>query len=408
MSIGSGGWQDLASHRAWLDAEARGLLEFARGARLDRGFGWLGDHGAPLPGRPQPLWITARFTHIFALGELMGHPGCAPLCDHGLQSLAQDFADADHDGWFAELQDGGPSRPEKEAYSFAFVVLALSSASVAGHAGAADELRRALALVERYFWREDEGACCEAWDPAWTRPEPYRGANANMHMVEAFLAASDALQDPLWAQRGLRIADRLINQVARFHGWRVVEHFDDAWTPLPDYNTDVRDHPFRPFGVTPGHGLEWARLLMCLRATLDIAPPWLAEAARGLFDRAVQDGWVAPGGFVYTTDFAGAPVVDRRLHWVVTEAIGAAAVMREATGEAEYEAWYRRVWDFADAHLRDRIHGSWRHELDADLNPMQGTWSGKPDIYHALQATLIPRLPVSASVAGALRAGALR
>ena len=403
-----GSWRDLASHRAWLDAEARALLEFARGARLERGFGWLGDAGEVLPGRPQPLWITARLTHVFALGELLGHPGCAVLCDHGLRALLEDFADAAHDGWYAELQDGRASRPDKEAYSFAFVILAMSSATVAGRPGASEGLARALALVERYFWNEDEGACSEAWDPAWRRAEPYRGANANMHMVEAFLAASDALQDPLWTRRALRIAERLINDVARAHGWRVIEHFDEAWTPLPDYNTDARDHPFRPYGVTPGHGLEWARLLLHLRAALDAPPAWLLEAARGLFERAAGEGWAAPGGFVYTTDLKGAPVVARRLHWVVAEAIGAAAVLHEATGAAEYEAWYRRAWDFADLHLRDRTHGSWRHELDSGLNPVEGTWSGKPDVYHALQAALLPRLPLAVSIAGALRAGLMR
>jgi sulfoquinovose isomerase len=288
------------------------------------------------------------------------------------------------------------------------VILAMSSATVAGRAGAAAGLTRALGLVERHFWNEDEGACGEAWDPAWRTPEPYRGANANMHMVEAFLAAADALREPLWARRALRIAERLIDKVARAHDWQVIEHFDEAWTPLPDYNAGARDHPFRPFGVTPGHGLEWARLLLHLRAALDGPPDWLLEASRGLFERATQDGWAAPGGFVYTTDLSGAPVVTRRLHWVVTEAIGAAAVLHEATGAAEYEAWYRRAWDFADTHLRDRAHGSWRHELDADLNPIEGTWSGKPDVYHALQAALLPRRPLAGSLAGALAAGGLR
>ena len=229
-----------------------------------------------------------------------------------------------------------------------------------------------------------------------------------MHMVEAFLAAADALDEPLWADRALRIAERLIDGTARAHDWRVVEHFDADWTPLPDYNTDARDHPFRPFGATPGHGLEWARLLLNLRAVVASPPAWLLDAARGLFDRAIRDGWAAPGGFVYTTDFAGAPVVARRLHWVVAEAIGAAAALHEATGDPEYEALYRRAWDFADAHLRDRTHGSWRHELDPSLAPVAGTWSGKPDVYHALQATLLPRLPLSGSIAGALRAGGLR
>ncbi|HET6971179.1 MAG TPA: AGE family epimerase/isomerase [Phenylobacterium sp.] len=405
---GAPAWRDLPSHRAWLEAEARALLEFARGSRLARGFGWLGDAGEVLADRPQPLWITARLTHVFALGALMGQPGCAPLCDHGLQALTQDFADPDHEGWYAELQAGRPSRPDKEAYSFAFVILAMASATLAGRPSAEAGLAKALELVERHFWSEDEGACREAWDPAWQTCEPYRGANANMHMVEAFLAATDARRDPVWAKRALRIAERLIDRSARAQAWRVVEHFDAAWTPLPDYNAEARDHPFRPFGATPGHGLEWSRLLLHLRASLDAPPAWLLEASRGLFERAVADGWAAPGGFVYTTDFQGAAVVDRRLHWVVTEAIGAAAALHEATGEAAYEAWYRDSWDFADRHLRDRVHGSWRHELDASLQPIAGTWSGKPDIYHALQATLIPRLPLAGSLAGALAAGGLR
>jgi len=34
-------------------------------------------------------------------------------------------------------------------------------------------------------------------------------------------------------------------------------------------------------------------------------------------------------------------------------------------------------------------------------------WDGKADIYHALQATLIPRLPITPSLAASLAAGNL-
>lgn len=396
-------WRDTPSHRAALEAETGALLAFARGARLERGFGWLGETGTVLAEQPQPLWITARMTHVFALGAMLEFPGAATLCDHGIRALLDDFADTAYGGWFAELKDGRPSRTDKEAYSFAFVVLAFSSAAIAGHLDARDGLARALGLIEQHFWQESEGACCEAYDRAWRKRETYRGANANMHMVEAFLAASDALDEQLWAERGLRICERVILHHARANDWRVVEHFDDAWRALPSYNTDARDHPFRPFGVTPGHGLEWARLLLSVRAKLARPPNWLLEAACGLFDRAVGDGWVSPGGFVYTTDFEGAPIVSRRFHWVVAEAIGAAAALHAATGDAQYDAWYRRAWDFADTYLRDRTNGSWHHELDAVLTPVQETWPGKPDIYHALQATLIPQLPLSGSIAGGLK-----
>ena len=92
-----------------------------------------------------------------------------------------------------------------------------------------------------------------------------------------------------------------------------------------------------------------------------------------------------------------------RLHWVVCEAIGAAATLHRITGEDAYGAWYERCWDFATEHLIDREQGSWRHELDAQLHPVERTWQGKPDVYHAFQATLVPRLPPAPSLAGAIR-----
>jgi mannose/cellobiose epimerase-like protein (N-acyl-D-glucosamine 2-epimerase family) len=400
------GWRELRSHREWLAAEAARLLAFARGSRVDGGFGWLDAGGALEPDRPLQLWITARMTHVFALGHLLGQPGCGPLADHGLHALRERFADREHGGWFPEVGADGP-RGDKEAYPHSFVLLAAASGVMAGREPAAALLDDAARVVEQRFWSEEEGACLESWDRAWTTPEPYRGANANMHMVEAFLAAGDATRDPVWHARALRIAERLIGGFAREHGWRVVEHFDEGWIPLPDYNRDDPRHRFRPFGVTPGHGLEWARLLLDVHASLDGRPGWLVDAARGLFDRAMADGWMDGGGIAYTTDLDGRPVVTDRLHWVVTEAIGAAATLQAATGAEEYEQWYRRLWDFAALRLLDRERGSWHHELDEALRPSERTWSGKPDVYHAFQATLIPRLPPRPSLAGALRDGLL-
>ena len=117
-----------------------------------------------------------------------------------------------------------------------------------------------------------------------------------------------------------------------------------------------------------------------------------------LADRAWADGWDAErGGFAYTTDRDGRPVVADRFHWVVCEAIATAAVARRrASAERTARA-------FAERHLIDRERGGWRHELDPENRPAARTWQGRPDVYHALQATLIPGLPLRPSVAGALR-----
>ena len=398
-------WRELRSHREWLAAESARLLAFARGSRVDGGFGWLDAAGELEPGRPLQLWITARMTHVFALGDLLGHPGCGPLADHGLVAIRDAFEDGEHGGWFPEISDDGPVRTDKEAYPHAFVLLAAASAAIAGREPATALLGEAVGVVEQRFWSEEERACLEGWDRGWEQLEGYRGANANMHMVEAFLAAGDATGDTRWYERARSIADRLVNTVARAQEWRILEHFDPQWRPLPDYNADQPRHPFRPFGVTPGHGLEWSRLLLQIHASIEQPPDWLVEAAQGLFARAVADGWADPGGFAYTTDFEGRPVVADRLHWVVTEAIGAAAALHATTGAEEYERWYRTCWDFAAGYLIDRDRGSWHAELDDGLRPSEQTWSGKPDVYHALQSTLIPRLPVRPSLAGALRDG---
>jgi sulfoquinovose isomerase len=233
----------------------------------------------------------------------------------------------------------------------------------------------------------------------WSDREPYGGANANMHSVEAFLAAADVTGDSIWLHRALRIADFFINTNARVRSWRIPEHFDKDWNELPDYNRATPAHQFRPYGATVGHGFEWSRLCLHLSAALgSAAPAWLLEGAVGLFDRAVADGWQGDG-FLYTTDWDGTPVVADRLHWVVCEAIAAAAALGRATGNNNYEQLYRKWWDLAENAFIDRQNGSWFAQLDQSNKPATSVWSGKPDTYHAFQATILPRLPLAPSLA---------
>jgi mannose/cellobiose epimerase-like protein (N-acyl-D-glucosamine 2-epimerase family) len=400
-------WIGIPTHRSWLDSEATRLVEFASESEHPvAGFAWLDDRGRPMPKRPIQAWITARMTHVFSLAHLRGTPGAGSLADHGVAALRGRFRDAEHGGWYPELTpDGQPQTTAKRAYEHAFVVLAAASATVADRPGAAELLEEALSIVDKHFWQDSEGRCLESWDREWTKPEEYRGANSNMHFVEAFLAAADVSGQDRWRERALSIAERLIHGAARENAWRLPEHFDPEWRPLLDYNADHREDAFRPYGTTIGHWLEWSRLLLHLEASLDSPPPWLYQDARTLFDAAISAGWAVDGsdGFVYTLDWEDRPVVRQRLHWVVAEAIGAAAALEQRSSEAVYEHWYRRCWDYAARYFIDREGGSWRHELGPDHSPAASVWSGKPDVYHALQATLLPQLPLAPVLAVTLR-----
>ncbi len=78
-----------------------------------------------------------------------------------------------------------------------------------------------------------------------------------------------------------------------------------------------------------------------------------------------------------------------------------------ATGEAAYVDWYATWWRHVADCFLDTGRGSWHHELSPTNQPSSLTWSGKPDTDHAFQATLIPRLPLSPTLATALRDGRL-
>ncbi len=393
---------------ATLAGECRRLINFGR--RFPHpagGAAWLDDRGDPDLSRPVHTYITARMAHVYSVAHLLGVDGAGDLADKALAGLTGSLLDRQAGGWFASLLDG-QSPDEKACYPHAFVVLASSSAQVAGRPGAAELLIEALEVWQDRFWDSDASMFVDHWDRDFRRLDPYRGVNGNMHGVEALLAAGDVTGNTELHEQALAIATRVVDN-ARQQSWRIPEHFDLRWRPQLDHNRDHPDDPFEPFGATVGHAYEWSRLLLQLEASLPGHPAWLSEAAAALFDRGVADGWAADGepGFIYTTDWDGQPVVRDRMHWVAAEAIAAGAALHQRTGESRYAELCRTWWGYVETYLIDRNAGSWHHQLDPNNRPTSTVWPGKPDLYHAVQATLIPRLPLAPSLASALATGAL-
>jgi sulfoquinovose isomerase len=388
-----------------LATESERLLDFGRHFPHPLGgAAWLNTRGQPDLSRPVYTWITARMLHVYALGQLLGRDGDADLAAQALAGLTGRLRDEMNGGWLTNVDDAGESPDEKACYTHAFVVLAASSGTVAGLAGTRDLLGEALELWELRFFDDMAGMFVDSWNRDFTRLNDYRGVNANMHAVEALLAAADVTGDHGLRDRALGIARRVALEFAEPQAWRIPEHFDSHWRPELDHNRDRPDDQFQPYGATVGHGLEWSRLLLHLEASLADPPDWLLSAAEGLFDRAAADGWAVDGadGFIYTTDWDGTPMVRDRMHWVVAEAIAAAAALQARTGNDRFAALAATWWAYAERYLFDRTYGSWHHQLDATNHVIETVWPGKPDLYHAVQATLIPRLPLAPSMATAL------
>src|SRR5690348_3879771 len=165
---------------AWLDAEFRRLLAFGEHVvHPDGGAAWLDDDGRPDLTRPVFTWITARTVHVYALGHLLGVPGAEGIAAAALRGLVDGpLRDPVHGGWYVAAGGRGAANLTDDAkisYDHAFVVLAASSATVAGLPGGADLLDEALAVLDTRFWEPAAGMHADRWDRAWRTLDPYRG-----------------------------------------------------------------------------------------------------------------------------------------------------------------------------------------------------------------------------------------
>jgi mannose/cellobiose epimerase-like protein (N-acyl-D-glucosamine 2-epimerase family) len=160
---------------------------------------------------------------------------------------------------------------------------------------------------------------------------------------------------------------------------------------------------FRPSGSTPGHWLEWSRLLYQLFVLGQKEHGWMTDAARKLFRNSIELGWdKTHGGFFYTLDWDNQPILREKLWWPVAEAIGAASFISAYDHDDYFQVWYRKLWDHAENHVIDHARGGWLSEFKEDLTPTSRLFVGKPDIYHALQACLIPLYPATGSLTHAI------
>lgn len=398
-------WLNSATHHHWLTREGLALFEFHRQARLaSGGFAALDGDGRIPHGASADTMLTGRMAHSCALAALQGVPGAAALSEHAIRALAGKLHDEQYGGWFG-VDPAMSHDHSKQCYIHQFVTLGAATATHAEIPGAAALLEEAVGVINTRFWSEDEQAFVESFSQDWSELSDYRGGNSNMHGVELCLALADVRDEPLWLDRALAIVERLIHRHAAPRNYRILEHFHGDWSEWPEHNADRPDDGFYPYGATPGHGFEWSRLMLHLEASLEsrgrTTPSWLFTDAAALFDASLRDGWRTDGapGLVYTADWEGRPNSLRRRHWTHAEALAAAAAFLRRTDEAHYERWYRQLWDVIDTIFIDRKRGGWYQELDSKLQIDAAEGDVKPDLYHAYQATLLPRLPLTPNLA---------
>ena len=418
------GWFDSIEHSRWLSRQLQELLEHTHAAMTETGFGYYTEQGTADLARPVDLAITARTTYVYSMGVLMGIPGSRKYCDHGVKAMARYFRDPVYGGWFTSIEQRpdeagngvpwGEKGAEKWQYAHSFLILAAAAAAVANRPGAHELLVEALENQEQYWLDDDGGLPRDRYSRDWETTADYRCLNSLLHTVEAYLAAAEAMHEPVWIDRAERML-RFVYGQAKRNGWRAPEHYNAQWQPQYDYSIEDPANPAHPYGVLVGHSMELARLALEARGALhdkgEETRSYLLELAKGLFDQARLDGWRANGkpGFIYSTDFAGDPVVEDHLLWVACEGVVASVVLRQTLLDDGadlrsvelYEHCYRSWLDYVNDYFVV-APGFALRQLNADNEITPQSEFARPDGYHLVQALLVTRLPVWPPFAEAL------
>lgn len=402
-SLSGSVFTDTPVHRQWLFDQAIETYSFFQPASFnsDGGFFGLDFEGRPIEpegnnGDVQEIHATTRMVHCAAIAHHLNVAGADRVVDHGMKYLWERHRDHKRGGYYWGVDDAGAAISTKNAYGHAFVLLAAASAKSMGHPDADRLLNDVTSVLLNHFWDAEVGATTEEYDADWNEIGSYRGQNSNMHLTEALMSAFEVTGDSRFLEMAQSIANLIINVHSRAEVWRVPEHFDTNWRVDRDY---VGDPIFRPKGTTPGHALEWSRLLIQLWELGKRRHDWMPEAAQNLFLTACEKAWDnEKGGFYYTLNWDDTPAQRNRYWWPSCEGLAAASVLLKSSGDARFEIWYRRIFSFVQHNFVDHRRGGWYPELDADLKPIERAFRGKPDIYHALQACLIPLLQTDGSL----------
>ena len=390
------------AQRTWLVNDAHHQLEFFNASlRSDGGFYVLDHSGKPLSDAVQELHTTTRLVHSYALAKCAGAEGVDQIIDQGMAYLWQNHRDEEHGGYLWGLRDHHVHDDRKLAYGHVFVLLAGASAKLAGHPDADRLIADVTDVLDQRFWEADAGLFADEWNRDWSPFSDYRGMNANMHGVEALLTAFEATGREQYLEQAGCILTFFIDGTAPTENWRLPEHYTENWQIDRGYSGNPM---FRPAGTTPGHSFELARLLLQYWDLTGRPDDGSTERAWRLVEQALTDAWDADkGGLIYTLEFGGAPSIQDRYWWPVTEAIGVLASFLKLGGSEVQHEWYARLWQFADAHFMDHDRGGWYPEIDDEGRPTVTQFNGKPDIYHALQSTLIPLAPQLSRLAESLQ-----
>jgi mannobiose 2-epimerase len=369
------------------------ILPFWAGAAVDRergGFhGWVGADLTVDRKHPKGLVLNARILWTFAaVYRRWPEPLYREMADRAFDYLLGHFWDERHSGLVWTVDAGGRIRDDrKQVYGLAFGIYAL--AEYARATGSGESLARAIELfhlIEQHAL--DGDGYLEALGRDWRRIEDVRlsprdldaprSQNTHLHLLEAYAGLVQAWDDPEPRARLRALIEILVGRIRDPRTQHLILFQDEAWRRLSDT-------------VSYGHDIEASWLLSEAAALL------ADEELRGRTDavalemagRVLAEGYDGDNGGIFNE--SGPDHLDTNKDWwVESEAVVGFLNAFQLSGRREFLDAALATWRFIEAHMVDRVRGSWFARVTRDGQPFAEL--PKVDLwtcpYHSARAAL--------------------
>jgi mannobiose 2-epimerase len=341
----------------------------ARGYRLnhDAQGTWKGPAPKRAVKQARVLWFLSRLKQ-----SGRAPADCDGLAADGFAFLKERMWDADHGGFFWELDERGeaPTMPDKHIYGQAHALFAVSQYALASGDAAAREFADTIfAMIEQRFHDPEFVGYfeffCRDWSPCSPGDNGYLGAlpdlkllNSHLHLMEAVAVYDELSANALARQRLLELIDIVGHRCVRMPHGSLTDEFCRDWTPL-DGPTHDR--------VSYGHDIEAVHLLSAARARAGQTLQETLERDRRLFENAWRFGFDRRHGGVFAAGALGRAADDlRKIWWAQAEALRGALELYSLTGADSYAIAFYRTLDWIQRRQVDWEHGEWHAEIGPD------------------------------------------
>ena len=372
------------------------IMPFWCGPALDHEHGgwmsWLSNDLKSDRTQPKGLIVNARILWAFsAVHQANPDPQFKQMASRAFDYIINRFWDVQYGGAFWQLDDSGKVLDDsKKIYGQAFYIYALTEFHRAFKSEGA--LHRALTLfelIEKHSHDSEFGGFVEVCRRDWSEAGPdarlsdkdmneKKSMNNHLHVLEAYTNLYRETQNPVVEQRLHELIQLFLERILDSRTNHLHHFFDEEWR--------VRSDTY-----TFGHDIEASWLLCEAAGVLD--DPVLLQRVKSIAVQmagvVLNEGILADGGLCYEGR-AGNLIDAGRECWPQAEAVVGFINAFQISGDEKYLAAAMRVWNYAEKHLVDHVHGEWFWRINEDGRPdtklpKVSEWKGP---YHVSRACL--------------------